>query len=57
MEAIRRENAKINRAIAGAALAIGARVELHDRPGYAPGAFDTNFLRVMERACADLVGR
>ena len=57
MEAIKRENAKLNRAIAGAALAMGARVELHDRPGYAPGAFDANFLRVMERACADMVGR
>ena len=57
MDAIRRENAKINRAIAGAALAIGARVEIHDRPGYAPGLFDTNFLRVMEKACGDLVGR
>ena len=56
MEAIKRENAKLNRAIAGAALAIGARVELHDRPGYAAGAFDANFLKVMERACGDMVG-
>ena len=57
MAAIRRENAKINRAIAGAALAAGARVEIHDRPGYAPGAFDANFLKVMEQACVDMVGR
>jgi len=57
LEAIRRENAKINRALAGAALAMGACVEIHDRPGYAPGNFDRNLLRVMERSCADLVGR
>lgn len=57
LEAIRRENAKINRALAGAALALGARVEIHDRPGYAPGDFDRNLLRVMERSCADMVGR
>ena len=57
MEAIKRENAKINRAIAGAALAIGARVELHDRPGYAPGQFDANFMKLMEKACGDMVGR
>ena len=57
MEAIKRENAKFNRAIAGAALAMGARVELHDRPGYAPGAFDANLLQVMEQACVDMVGR
>ena len=56
MEALRRENAKINRALAGAALALGARVELHDRPGDAPGLFDENLLRLMEKCCADLVG-
>lgn len=57
MDAIKRENKKINRALAGAALAMGAKVELHDRPGYAAGIFDKNFMRVMERSCADIVGR
>lgn len=56
-EAIRRESAKINRAIAGAALAMGAHVELHDRPGYAAGHFNADLLRVAEQACADMVGR
>ena len=55
--AIKRENKKINRAIVGAALAMGAQVELHDRPGYAPGYFDTNFMRLMEKCCTDMVGR
>ncbi len=57
MEAIKRENRKINRALAGAALAMGACVELHDRPGYAPGHFDENFLRLIERCCGEMVGR
>lgn len=57
MDAIKRENTKINRALAGAALAMGARVELHDRPGYAAGTFDVNFLKLMEKACADMVGK
>ena len=57
IEAIRRENQKINRAITGAALALGARVELHDRPGYAPGELDANFLKLAEQCCADMVGR
>ena len=56
MESIKRENRKINRALAGAALAMGARVEIHDRPGYAPGEFDANFMRLMEKCCADMVG-
>ena len=57
LEAIKRENRKINRALAGAALALGASVELHDRPGYAPGTYDANLMRLMERCCVDLVGR
>ena len=36
VEAIRRENEKVNRAVAGAAFAMGANVELTDRPGDLP---------------------
>jgi len=57
LAAIKRENAKLNRAIAGAALSMGAEVEIHDRPGYAPGDFDVNFLKLMEQCCVDMVGR
>lgn len=57
LEAIKRENQKLNRALAGAALAMGACVELHDRPGYAPGTYDTNLMRLMEQCCVELVGR
>lgn len=56
IEAIKRENKKINRALAGAALALGARVELHDRPGYAPAQLDRNFMKLAEQCCIDLVG-
>ena len=35
-EAIKRESQKINRALIGAALSIGANIEIIDSPGYAP---------------------
>ena len=35
-EAIERENKKINRALIGAALSMGANIEIIDSPGYAP---------------------
>ena len=56
LEAIRRENTKVNRAMAGAALAIGAGVELTDRPGYSPEKHDPQFMKLVEKCCADLVG-
>ncbi len=56
-EAIKCENRKVNRAMAGAALAMGAGVELCDRPGYAPETHDLTFMRLMEQCCVDLVGR
>lgn len=56
MDAIKRENEKINRAMTGAALAMGARLELHDRPGYAPEAGDIAFMQVCESCCIDLAG-
>ncbi|MBE6123402.1 MAG: amidohydrolase [Erysipelotrichaceae bacterium] len=57
LEAIKRENTKINRALAGAALAMGAGVELTDRPGYAPELHDRQFMELVEQCCADLVGK
>jgi len=56
IEAIKRENRKINRALAGAALAMGARLELCDRPGYAPEQDDKNFMKLAEQCCIDMVG-
>ncbi len=56
IEAIKRENKKINRALTGAALAMGAGVELCDRPGYSPEYHDPAFMKLVEQCCCDLVG-
>ena len=56
IEAMKRENKKINRALTGAALAMGAGVELCDRPGYSPEVHDVKFMQLVEKCCGDLVG-
>ncbi|MBE6994616.1 MAG: amidohydrolase [Ruminococcaceae bacterium] len=56
IEAIKRENKKVNRALTGAALAIGAGVELCDRPGYSPEIHDVPFMKLVQKCCEDLVG-
>ena len=50
--AIVRENAKVNRALIGAALSLGANVEILDTPGYAPLYNDKN-LTALAKACAE----
>jgi len=57
LEAMKRENKKFNRALTGAALAMGAGVELCDRPGYSPEVHDKMFMELVEQCCVDLVGR
>ena len=57
LEAMKRENKKFNRALTGAALAMGAGVELCDRPGYSPEVHDKNFMELVEQCCCDLVGK
>ena len=56
IEAMKRENKKVNRALAGAALAMGAGVELCDRPGYSPEIHDPTFMKLVEQCCGQLVG-
>ena len=56
IEAIKRENKKVNRALTGAALAMGAGVELCDRPGYSPEIHDKAFMQLVEKCCGELVG-
>lgn len=56
IEAIKRENTKVNRALTGAALAMGAGVELCDRPGYSPEVHDKAFMQLVEQCCIDMVG-
>ena len=56
IEAMKRENRKVNRALTGAALAMGAGVELTDRPGYSPEVHDKAFMELVQKCCEDLVG-
>ncbi len=51
-----RENKKINRALAGAAAALGASVELHDRHGSSPEYHDKELMKLAEKCCSELVG-
>ena len=51
-----RENRKIDRALAGAAVSLGAGLLLQDRPGYAPERHDHRFMRLVEKCCTDLSG-
>ena len=57
LEAIKRENIKVNRALTGAALSMGAGVELSDRPGYAPEYHDPTLMKLAEDCCVALCGR
>ena len=56
IEAIKHENLKLNRALAGSALAMGAGVEIIDRPGYFPEVSCIPFMKLIEQCCADLCG-
>ncbi len=49
-DALERSNFKVNRAFAGAALSIGANIEIVDAPGYAPLQNDRNMIEVARRA-------
>ena len=49
-DAMSRSNAKVNRAFTGAALSIGANVEIIDAPGYAPLQNDKNMIEVARQA-------
>lgn len=53
-EAIQKANKKINRALCGGALSLGANVEIIDMPGYAPLKNDENMIQLTKDA-ADLV--
>ena len=49
-EAIEKTNKKVNRALIGAALSMGANVEIEDFPGYAPLKNDQNMMEIAVRA-------
>lgn len=55
---IKEANEKVNRALIGSALSLGANIEIIDTPGYAPLTHDTNLIDVASKAlkiaCPDL---
>lgn len=56
LAAIKKENVKINRAMAGAALSMGAGVEISDRPGHSPAYHDPALMKLAEQCCKELAG-
>ena len=57
IDAIIRENKKVNRAVVGAALSLGANVTLCDRPGYMPVKTDIGMREAALEACTACFGR
>jgi metal-dependent amidase/aminoacylase/carboxypeptidase family protein len=53
-DAISHENAKVNRALIGAALSLGANIEILDTPGYAPLCNDPTLV-ALAKDCAEAV--
>ena len=56
LEAIKAANKKVNRALAGAAACMGARVTITDRPGYSPVDNDQNMYDLTYRVMTAIVG-
>lgn len=54
-EAIEKENKKVNRAFIGAALSLGANIEVVDNPGYAPLVNSQGMIEVVEEAFAKVL--
>ncbi len=49
-------NARVNRAVAAAAAAVGAKVHLSDRPGYLPATYDDNLCKLAIEVFSEVVG-
>ena len=56
IEAMKRENKKFNRALAGAAAAIGCELHIDDKPGYSPEIHDVAYMQLVEEVGKDLAG-
>ncbi len=53
-DAIKKTNEKVNRALCGAALCLGANVEIQDTPGYAPLNNDDGMIQLVQDAARAL---
>ncbi len=56
MSCIKEANVKVNRALAGGAVSLGAKVMIIDRPGYAPLNNDKNLMALARKCMEALVG-
>jgi len=56
IEAIKDANAKVNRALRAGAMAVGAEVDIIDRPGYMPYTRDAELEKVLVASVTELVG-
>lgn len=56
IESIKKTNKKVNRAIAGAALSLGAKVKIVDRPGYSPLINDLNLCKLAQEVAGECFG-
>lgn len=56
IESIKNTNRKLNRAMAGAAVSLGAKVKVVDRPGYSPLINDTTLVKLTEEVATEYFG-
>jgi metal-dependent amidase/aminoacylase/carboxypeptidase family protein len=57
VEAIKEANVKVNRALNAGAMAVGAKVEINDMPGYMPYHKNPELEEVLTSNCTSLVGK
>ncbi len=53
-DAIKAANKKVNRALCGAALSLGANIDIQDNPGYAPLNNCTDMMQLAKDACEEI---
>jgi len=57
VEAIKEANLKVNRALNAGAMAVGAKVEINDMPGYMPYHKNPELEEILASNCTSLVGK
>jgi metal-dependent amidase/aminoacylase/carboxypeptidase family protein len=57
VDAIREANKKVNRALNAGAMAVGAKVEINDMPGYMPYHKNPELEKILTSNCVSLVGK
>lgn len=56
IESMKKNNRKVTQALAGAAVSLGARIQVRDRPGYAPLLNDPGLVKLAEEVGGKLLG-